>query len=109
MRFTKPISREVDIDGNTFIVSFSDEGIDFRIKGKRRTARADWIGVLDIARGDQGESARDFLGVQQEQERGIQPNRAPLSSTAETFAGQEPGDTDQQLGRAVTASDQGRE
>jgi hypothetical protein len=47
--------------------------------------------------------------VQQEQERGIQPNRAPLSSTAETFAGQEPGDTDQQLGRAVTASDQGRE
>jgi hypothetical protein len=109
MRFTKPISREVDIDGNTFIVSFSDEGIDFRIKGKRRTARADWVGVLDIARGDQGESARDFLGVQQDQDRGFQANRAQLSNEAETFAGQESGDTDQQVGRAVTASDLGRE
>jgi hypothetical protein len=109
MRFTKPISREVDIEGNTFIVSFSDEGIDFRIKGKRRTARADWIGVLDIARGDQGESARDFLGVQQDQDRSFQASRAQLSNNDETFAGRESGDTDQQLGRAVTASDPGRE
>ena len=42
MKFTKPINREVDIDGNTFIVSFDQNGIDFRVKGKRKTAHTDW-------------------------------------------------------------------
>lgn len=63
MKFTKPITREVDIDGNTFNVTFNDTGIEFRLKGKRKTARADWTDVLNIARGEQGESARELLGI----------------------------------------------
>lgn len=63
MKFSKPINREVDIDGNTFIVSFDDNGIDFRLKGKRRTAHADWAQVFNIAQGEQGASAREFLGM----------------------------------------------
>ncbi|MGA9773146.1 MAG: hypothetical protein WBV94_29215 [Blastocatellia bacterium] len=63
MKFTKPISREVDIDGNTFIVSFDQNGIDFRVKGKRKTAHTDWNGVLEIARGEDGTSAHEIFGV----------------------------------------------
>jgi hypothetical protein len=63
MKFTKPINREVDIDGNTFIVSFDQNGIDFRVKGKRKTAHTDWNKVLDIARGEDGTSAHEILGV----------------------------------------------
>lgn len=63
MKFTKPISREIDIDGNTFIVSFDQNGIDFRVKGKRKTAHTDWNKVLEIAKGDDGTSAHELLGV----------------------------------------------
>lgn len=63
MKFTKPINREVDIDGHHFIVSFDDLGIEFRLKGKRKTARATWPQVLDIARGEDGEDARALLGL----------------------------------------------
>ena len=62
MKFSKPINREVDIDGHHFIVSFDDTGIEFRLKGKRKTARVEWPQVLDIARGD-GEDARALLGL----------------------------------------------
>lgn len=108
MRFTKPISREVDIDGNTFIVSFSDEGIEFRIKGKRRTASVDWVRVLDIASGDQGEGARDFLGVQEGQGGSPHANQ-PQSTTNAPVASRDTDEDGQEMGRAVTASDAGRE
>src|SRR5215216_1025190 len=64
MKFSKPISREVEVDGNTFVVTFSDIGLEFRLKGKRRTARVDWIEVLSIAKGEQGESAHELLGIE---------------------------------------------
>jgi len=67
MKFTKPISREVDIDGNTFIVSFDQNGIDFRVKGKRKTAHTDWNRVLEIAKGEGGESAHELLGISSSQ------------------------------------------
>ena len=63
MKFSKPINREVEIDGHHFIVSFDDTSIEFRLKGKRKTARVTWPQVLDIARGDDGEDARALLGL----------------------------------------------
>jgi hypothetical protein len=63
MKFTKPINREVEIDGHDFIVSFDDSGIEFRLKGKRKTARVEWAQVLDLARGEDGADARTMLGL----------------------------------------------
>jgi hypothetical protein len=63
MKFTKPINREVAIDGQDFVVSFDDNQIEFRLKGKRKTARVAWSQVLDIARGEDGEDARALLGL----------------------------------------------
>lgn len=63
MKFTKPINREVEIDGTDFVLSFSDIGIELRIKGKRKTARVAWPQVLDIAASDSGETARELFGV----------------------------------------------
>lgn len=63
MKFSKPINREVEIDGHDFIVSFDDFGIEFRLKGKRKTARVEWAQVLDIARGEDGNDARALLGL----------------------------------------------
>ena len=63
MKFSKPINREVEIDGHHFIVSFDDIRIEFRLKGKRKTARVEWSQVLDIARGEDGEDARALLGL----------------------------------------------
>lgn len=129
MKFSKPISREIDIDGNTFIVSFDDSGIDFRLKGKRRTAHADWIEVFNIAQGEQGANARDFLGVGSGQpqqyeggeaelrEQAIQPHASAAAQhqTTGAQAGQanqspEAGNTSrEELGRAVTAGEVGPE
>jgi len=63
MKFTKPINREVELDGQNFIVSFDDIGIEFRLKGKRKTARVAWPQVLDSARGEDGDSARTLFGL----------------------------------------------
>jgi hypothetical protein len=76
MKFSKPITREIDIDGNAFNVTFSDTGIEFRLKGKRKTARADWATVLGTAQGEQGESAHDLLGI----ERGSSAQRTQSAS-----------------------------
>jgi hypothetical protein len=62
MKFSRPINREVDIDGNTFIVTVEESGVGFRLKGKRKTARVEWARVLEIAQGEQGERASEFLG-----------------------------------------------
>jgi hypothetical protein len=63
MKFSKPINREVEIDGQDFIVAFDDSGIELRLKGKRKTARVEWAQVLDIARGEDGSDARAMLGL----------------------------------------------
>jgi hypothetical protein len=63
MKFTKAINREVDIDGNTFIVSMDEAGIGFRLKGKRKTARVNWSRVLDIVEGE-GEAGAAGKGFQ---------------------------------------------
>ena len=72
MKFSMPINREVDIDGNTFIVTVEETGIGFRLKGKRKTARVEWARVLETARGEQGERASEFLGFAESQ-KGDQP------------------------------------
>jgi hypothetical protein len=61
MRFTKPINREVDIHGNTFVLTLDDTGVGFRLKGKRKTAQTDWASVLERARGESGETARELF------------------------------------------------
>jgi hypothetical protein len=62
MKFSRPINREVEIDGNTFVVTVEETGVGFRLKGKRKTARVEWTRVLQIAEGEQGERASEFLG-----------------------------------------------
>ncbi len=56
MKFTKPISREVDIDGNTYVVTLDETGVDFRVKGKRKSSRVEWARVLEIAGPEQSAS-----------------------------------------------------
>lgn len=52
MKFNKPINREIDIDSNTFIVTMDESGVSFRLKGKRKSVRAEWPAILFIARGE---------------------------------------------------------
>lgn len=95
MKFTKPISREVDINGETYIVSFDDTGIDFRLKGKRKSTRADWSSLLSVAEGEQGAGSRqsqDATGSQQSQ------------GSSETESGAA-GDDSLNLSRTATAGD----
>ena len=125
MKFSKPINREVDIEGVTFVVSFDDNGIDFRVKGKRKTAHTDWIQVLNIAQEDQGASGREFpsggAGQPQRQETGeaegmeqiFDPQAAetnqPQATGAQAQAGESAGTTKDELGRAVSAGEVGSE
>jgi len=121
MRFSKPISREVDIDGNTFVLTFSDLGIEFRLKGKRRTANANWTDVLNAARGDQGESLHEFLGIAagassphetEPQTTGqSEATSKGLETVGETGTGRtgETNNTREEMGRAVTAGEPGSE
>ena len=133
MKFSKPITREVEIDGDTFNVTFNDTGIEFRLKGKRKTARVEWTTVLGAARGEQGESAHEHLGI----ERGAGAQRAPeaaarpfgyqggnettqsaqpfyaqgtdASRENQTNAGETGRDTGEELSRSVSAGDVGPE
>jgi hypothetical protein len=63
MKFTKPISREVEISGNMFIVTLDEAGASFRIKGKRRSTRIDWTKILGASTGEEGEAASEYLGL----------------------------------------------
>jgi hypothetical protein len=85
MKFTRPINREVEINDNTFIVSMDESGIGFRLKGKRRVARLDWNEALEMARGEEGASAREFLGF-----AGSGPQPASIESETEIDAHREP-------------------
>ena len=118
MKFSKPINREVDIEGVTFVVSFDDNGIDFRVKGKRRSAHADWTQVLNIAEGEQGANGREFLGVeagQPQQQQWVAPERLEqifdpqAGGINQTQEGQSTGATRDELGRAVGAGETGTE
>src|SRR5690349_7408345 len=85
MKFSKPINREVEIDGQDFIVSFDDSGIELRLKGKRKTARVDWAQLLDIARGEDGADARTMLGLNASP-RGSRPQSAAMAQNEDAMA-----------------------
>lgn len=82
MKFSRPINREVEINGNTFIVTVEETGVGFRLKGKRKTARVEWARVLEIARGEQGERAGEFLGFAESQS-GDQPDATGREESSE--------------------------
>ncbi|HEY6327871.1 MAG TPA: hypothetical protein VI756_00940, partial [Blastocatellia bacterium] len=63
MKFNKPINRDVEVAGNAFIVGMDNEGVTFRLKGKRKVVRTDWQTVLDAARGEDGELPAEYLGL----------------------------------------------
>jgi hypothetical protein len=121
MKFTRPINREVEINDVTFIVSVDESGIGFRLKGKRRVARLDWSEALEMARGEQGASARDFLGLasgepqraSREAETEIDAHREPPAREAEeVFQPQPQGSSapdDDDRSRTVTAAQTGTE
>ncbi|HJQ71438.1 MAG TPA: hypothetical protein VKA70_20840 [Blastocatellia bacterium] len=111
MKFSRPINREVEIDGNTFIVTVEETGVSFRLKGKRKTARAEWARVLEIARGEQGERASEFLGFAESQ-RGDQPeatgreeSRERLEDTFEPESNTNDDQADDRYSRTATAGD----
>jgi len=56
MKFNKPINREIEFDGNTFVVTMDESGVSFRVKGKRKSSRAEWPAILLIAHGEGVES-----------------------------------------------------
>src|ERR1700752_2035855 len=60
MKFTKPINREVEINGDTFIVSMDEAGVGFRHKGKRKTAHVNWANILEIAEGEDSTRGKGF-------------------------------------------------
>ncbi|HJQ27489.1 MAG TPA: hypothetical protein VKA60_26625 [Blastocatellia bacterium] len=104
MKFTKPINREVEIDGQNFIVSFDDSGIEFRLKGKRKTARVAWSQVLDSARGEDGTDAHTVLGLGAQKPARIAQNEDALASTLNPPAPQSQPDGSAQAPPATAAS-----
>lgn len=112
MKFSRPINREIDIDGNTFIVTVEETGVGFRLKGKRKTARVEWNRVLEIAQGERGERASEFLGFaegsSQKSDQAESPVAESIERVEQTF---EPetnrGDdqTDSEFSRTATAGE----
>jgi len=82
MKFTKPISREVDIDGSTYVVTLDETGVDFRVKGKRKSSRVDWVRVLEIAGPEQSQS---FSGDQNRADAGQGRNATPSPVPEDQF------------------------
>jgi hypothetical protein len=115
MKFSKPINREVEIDGQNFIVSFDDNGIEFRLKGKRKTARVAWPQVLDSARGEDGSDARSVLGLgastsashSQQKPAQIAQNEDALASTLNSPTPQSQPDGSAQAPPSTAASSSG--
>jgi len=77
MKFTKPISREVDIDGNTYIVTLDETGADFRVKGKRKSSRVEWSRILEVAGPEQSAPAREQSRETTEQPKTGSPAPVP--------------------------------
>ena len=107
MKFSRPINREVDIDGNTFIVTVEETGVGFRLKGKRKTARVEWDRVLKIAQGEGGEPASEFLGFAedspQKTDQAESTARREQAFEPETNRGDD--QTDREFSRTVTAGE----
>ncbi|HKF55875.1 MAG TPA: hypothetical protein VKJ45_10535 [Blastocatellia bacterium] len=66
MKFNKPINREVEIDNNTYVVTMDDSGVSFRVKGKRKSMRAEWPAILFIARAEATETGGHQESAHQE-------------------------------------------
>jgi hypothetical protein len=62
MKFNKPINREVEIDRNNFVVTMDESGVTFRVKGKRKSLRAEWPAILYIARAEGTEAEHHESG-----------------------------------------------
>jgi hypothetical protein len=62
MKFNKPINRETEINDETFVVTMDEGGVSFRVKGKRKSVRAEWPAILFIARGESEDTGRDESG-----------------------------------------------
>jgi hypothetical protein len=103
MKFSRPINREVDIDGNTFIVTVEETGVGFRLKGKRKTARVEWNRVLEIAQGEQGERASEFLGFAEGSSHSA--DQAESKGRGEQTFEPETSGGDQGFGRSATAGE----
>jgi hypothetical protein len=58
MKFNKPINRETEINNETFVVTMDEIGVSFRVKGKRKSLRADWPAILFIARAEATDAGR---------------------------------------------------
>lgn len=104
MKFSKPINREVDINGTSYILSLSDTGVEFRIKGKRKATRVDWPQVLELAGAEQGASQRSTSGAeaQERMQQIFEPQTGRDTQTGE-------GDENEDRSRTATASERGTE
>ena len=107
MKFSRPINREVNIDGNTFIVTVEETGVGFRLKGKRKTARVEWSRVLEIAQGERGERASEFLGFAegspQKTDQAEPTERGEQTFEPEASRGDD--QSDREFGRSATAGE----
>ena len=74
MKFNKPINRETEINDDTFVVTMDEGGVSFRVKGKRKSVRAEWPAILFIARGESGDTGREEPGHSPEQEEEAAPD-----------------------------------
>ena len=83
MKFNKPINREIEVDGNTYVVTMDESGISFRLKGKRKSSRAEWPAILFIARSESVESGHHEPG----QISGPEEPEAPESISRSVSAG----------------------
>ena len=81
MKFNKPINREIEIDDNTFVVTMDESGVSFRLKGKRKSQRAEWPAILFIARGESGEAHHE-QGKSPERESTVAADTISRSASA---------------------------
>lgn len=69
MKFNKPINREAEINNETFVVTMDETGVSFRVKGKRKSLRAEWPAILFIARAEAPEAGSQAAqSTEQEEE-----------------------------------------
>jgi len=78
MKFNKPINREAEINNETYVVTMDDGGVSFRVKGKRKSQRAEWSAILLIARAEAPETERN----QSPREEAPVPDTISMGATA---------------------------
>jgi hypothetical protein len=82
MKFNKPINREAEINNETFVVTMDGNGVSFRVKGKRKSLRAEWSAILFIARAEVPEAERQETGQRPEHEEETAPGAASRGASA---------------------------